>query len=48
MVKAIVAVHGGTVEIDSGDGRGTTVSVTLPILESSGGSGSDHRMRSGS
>ena len=48
IVKAIVAAHGGTVDIDSGDGRGTTVRVTLPILESSGGSGPDHRMRSGS
>jgi two-component system OmpR family sensor kinase len=48
IVKAIVAAHGGTVGIDSEAGRGTTVRVTLPILESSGGSGAGHRVRSGS
>ena len=51
IVKAIVQAHGGTVGIVTGDGRGTTVRVSLPLTGSSGTKPSDHgihRSRSGS
>jgi two-component system, OmpR family, sensor kinase len=48
IVKAIVSAHGGTVGIDTGDGAGTTVRVTLPLIGSSGKGGAGHRLRSGS
>jgi two-component system OmpR family sensor kinase len=51
IVKAIVQAHGGKVAIVTGDGRGTTVRVSLPFTGSSGTKPSDHgihRSRSGS
>jgi two-component system, OmpR family, sensor kinase len=48
IVKAIVHAHGGTVGIVSGDGKGTTVRVTLPLVGSAGSRAPDHRFRSGS
>jgi two-component system OmpR family sensor kinase len=36
IVKAIVQAHGGTVAVVTGDGRGTTVRVALPLTGSSG------------
>jgi signal transduction histidine kinase len=35
IAKSIVELHGGTLEIDSEFGRGTTVVVVLPISASS-------------
>ena len=59
IVRAIVQAHGGTVAITSGgrsddgtgEGKGTTVTVTLPLRDSSGGASADrgiHSSRSGS
>jgi signal transduction histidine kinase len=32
IVKQVVAAHGGTIEVTSGDGQGTTFMVKLPRL----------------
>ena len=32
LVRRIVELHGGKVELDSAPGRGTTVTVTIPAL----------------
>jgi two-component system phosphate regulon sensor histidine kinase PhoR len=40
IVKHIVRLHGGTIELESGPGRGTAFIVTLPVTPPQGGSGS--------
>jgi signal transduction histidine kinase len=33
LVKAVVERHGGRVDLDSSPGKGTTVAVTLPVVQ---------------
>ncbi|HEX9373864.1 MAG TPA: hypothetical protein VF897_22825 [Roseiflexaceae bacterium] len=33
MVKEIIALHGGTIEVASGENQGSTFTVCLPSLE---------------
>ncbi|GGY37249.1 hypothetical protein GCM10010384_50600 [Streptomyces djakartensis] len=41
IVRTIVANHGGELEVDSGEGRGTTFTARLPIATSSGAASRD-------